>query len=400
MPLQATKTMDRWLLIASLFLLLLVTGCDDPDRRFDLNVPLHLANGLTEEQSESIDSTLTELFGIPNKPKLPEVGSLDQLLELASLEQAAGPVIAHEEGVTEGLYRRHCARCHGLSGDGMGPMARYQYPYPRDFRPGVFKWKSTYRDSKPTAADLDQLLEQGIPGTAMPSFRLVDKSEREILRQYVIYLAVRGQLERELVWFVAEELEPGELLDLSNAEQKSIVFDDLLVPIIESWLAAENQVVDLPQIGEADEASISAGRDLFHSPKAGCMNCHGQAGQGGITPADNLDLWAKELRQFSKLPGDKLQEALRKTFPLVEIEAPRLVDRLPHGGLESDHLFRRLHQGIAGAPMPAVGPRRPGEGSALSDTEIIQLVHYVRSIMMANMSGPVSQTISSEEANL
>ena len=98
------------------------------------------------------------------------------------------------------MYRRHCAHCHGISGDGAGPTASFLNPYPRDYRRGIFKFKSTPRTEPPTKEDLKRILHEGIAGTAMPSFKYLPNDELEALASYVRYLSVRGQVERLLVF--------------------------------------------------------------------------------------------------------------------------------------------------------------------------------------------------------
>ncbi len=41
------------------------------------------------------------------------------------------------------LYQRYCISCHGALGDGRGESAEWLSVKPRDFRQGVFKWRST-----------------------------------------------------------------------------------------------------------------------------------------------------------------------------------------------------------------------------------------------------------------
>ena len=94
-------------------------------------------------------------------------------------------------------YRIHCLHCHGVPGDGRGPTARWINPHPRDFRAGLFKFKSV--DSRitdsPSRADLLRTLRQGIEGTAMPSFGILDDDDLESIVSYVIHLSLRGQAE-------------------------------------------------------------------------------------------------------------------------------------------------------------------------------------------------------------
>ena len=86
-------------------------------------------------------------------------------------------------------------------------------PYPRDYRPGVFKFKSTYTAAEPTDDDLHTSSDDGVPGTAMPSFALLPPDEVEALVEYVKYLSIRGQMETALENHVADELDPDDKFD-------------------------------------------------------------------------------------------------------------------------------------------------------------------------------------------
>jgi mono/diheme cytochrome c family protein len=47
------------------------------------------------------------------------------------------------------------------------------------------------------------------------------------------------------------------------------------------------------------------------------------------------------------------------------------------GGRRPIDLYWRIHQGVAGSPMPAHGSPRPGISGTLTDEEIWQLADYV-----------------------
>ena len=364
-------------------------GCRERIVEFKPDAVLRTVNGLTAEQSASIDAALGDLFGTPDQPKLPaDLPRLVELCDQAALDQAAGPVASHEVGVVHGLYRRHCARCHGVTGDGRGPTALYQAPYPRDYRRGVFKWKSTYRDAAPTTADLDRVIEHGVPGTAMPSFRLVSQEERDILRQYVIYLAVRGQTERALVDFVANELPAHEPLAFEG-ELRDELIADYLAPIVDAWADAETLVVVPSPEPPASDADLLVGVEAFHGNIAGCAACHGPNGQGGAQGLANYqvdyDIWNRD--RVLPEPHEELWRVLERDLPVRQSTPRELVTPggaglvLPHGGASTDDLYRRLHQGIAGTPMPAYGSLRPGERGVLSEKEIWNLVHITKAWM-------------------
>ena len=113
--------------------------------------------------------------------------------DLERLAAAAGPVASDERGNARGLYRTHCVNCHGITGDGVGPTATFINPYPRDFRRGLYKFKSTPKGEKPTDEDLRLIIVNGIPGTAMPAYQALPDRDVLALVQYVRYLEPAGR---------------------------------------------------------------------------------------------------------------------------------------------------------------------------------------------------------------
>jgi len=84
------------------------------------------------------------------------------------------------------LYEKHCAECHGSSGQGDGPAAQLLMPRPRDFTGGKYKLRSTETGSIPTDDDLLRAVRQGLQGTSMPA---CDKLLSEVdIRAVVTYL--------------------------------------------------------------------------------------------------------------------------------------------------------------------------------------------------------------------
>ncbi len=157
------------------------------------------------------DSTwiVTKMFGTPDEPKIPAVAAADdQLSSIVSIDRltrASGP----KDADGRGLFRKHCTVCHGVTGNGRGPTAAVQVPYPRDYRMGIFKFKSTPRGIKPTRDDLARLIRNGIAGTAMNKIPELTDRDIEALVDYVIYLSWRGELERRLVDDAVNELDLG-----------------------------------------------------------------------------------------------------------------------------------------------------------------------------------------------
>ncbi len=165
MDLKSTK---RALVLVASAVALAGCGKSEPPP-FRLNMTNVVAKQIAPEHQQAIANILGAMFGTPDEPvALPETG-LDQ----KKLTMAAGPVWSDKAGSKHGLYRRHCVHCHGISGDGRGPTAAILNPYPRDYRPGVFKFKSTYTAAEPTNADLTKTLHEGIPGYGDAFVRVV-----------------------------------------------------------------------------------------------------------------------------------------------------------------------------------------------------------------------------------
>lgn len=209
-------------IVAILGLPLLLVGCagESAPEAFEPNLvhamKYELQNDLPMEQAIVDSSWVVEtMFGTPDQPRLPAVALEDEelatLVSMDHLTRASGP----EDAEGRGLYRLLCASCHGVSGNGRGPVGAAQVPYPRDYRMGVFKFKSTKRGAKPTKSDLTQLIKHGIPGTNMTSVQellALEKLKRgdaaswlpesisdedvAALVDYVIYLSWRGEHER------------------------------------------------------------------------------------------------------------------------------------------------------------------------------------------------------------
>ena len=192
--------------LASALLTVVLVGCGKSTvpARFEPNLvhtmKYQIKEGVPMDQtSKDAYWIVNEMFGTPDDPKLPDFVEEDEdlagLLSAENLQRAAGP----EDAEGRGLYRKHCVKCHGVSGDGRGPIAFVQNPYPRDYRKGVFKFKSTPLGAKPTKADLTRLIANGISGTSMVKIKELTDKDVAALVDYVIYLSWRGETERAVV---------------------------------------------------------------------------------------------------------------------------------------------------------------------------------------------------------
>lgn len=402
-----------------------------------------VAKQIAPEHQKAVANILGAMFGTPDQPfALPETG-LDQ----RQLAMAAGPVWSDEQGGKHGLYRRHCAHCHGISGDGLGPTAAILDPYPRDYRSGVFKFKSTYTAAQPTDDDLRRIIHDGIPSTAMPAFALLPPDEINALVEYVKYLSIRGQMEIALVGFIFDEgFEPEEPLDpAADPELNDIIVNDLLVGVMEGWESAAEQVI-LPEDAaippddrtpEQIAESAAKGRELFFSAtKGNCVKCHGPTGLGD-GQQDDFDNWNKANKQFiddtegpsglavevqelkqqlGQLKGEereaaaeelnqKVRELAERQKLVAHMLRPRnaiprnLRDGTYRGGRRPLDIFWRVSAGIAGTPMPASGPAGEGAQGTLTQEEIWHIVDYVHSLPYEPVNRPQRRPVNVEAVN-
>ena len=96
----------------------------------------------------------------------------------------------------ETVYKHMCIYCHGADGNGGGKATAYLYPWPRDFRTGVFKHRSTPSGSLPLDKDIYRTIMRGVPGSSMPSWQgALTEEEAWSVVQYVKGFSERFQLE-------------------------------------------------------------------------------------------------------------------------------------------------------------------------------------------------------------
>lgn len=160
------------------------------------------------------------------------------------------------------LYAVHCASCHGVKGDGQGPVASYLFPKPRDLTSGVFKYRTT-RGPIPSDIDILQTLKKGIPGSSMPGWDLLGTKEWGLILAYIKSFSPRFQ-----------EAQPGASFEVPPEPKVTL-------------------------------KSIQEGETLF--AEKGCVGCHGADGRGEGSVAMHLkDVWGDRV-----LPRD-LKKGLLK----------------------------------------------------------------------------------------
>jgi mono/diheme cytochrome c family protein len=285
--------------------------------------------------------------------------------------------MSDQTGVRHGLYRQHCAHCHGISGDGYGPTAAFLNPYPRDYRKGIFKFTSTEDGAKATREDLKRTIMQGIAGTAMPSFALLPEDEVDALVEYVKYLSIRGETEELLFDYVVNQGNPGPLT-------RDIVVNEAMLLSVNMWNAADSLVKHPPARPESagpidapTQQSLDLGRKLFaDAVKGQCIKCHGPTGLGDGGEI-RYDDWNKGKAQLIKNDRPELIAKLY-SLPIQVLQPRNLRMGVYRGGRRPVDVYRRIYAGIKGAEMPALGATATKPG--LSNEEIWGLVDYVRSL--------------------
>ncbi len=379
-------------------LLLVMGGCGMSRYDFEPNrVYLRSQENITRAelspvQQQDIQDILEFWFGTPDEPRIPSLVDvpMDDLLDLDLLHAAAGPVGSEEDGTNFGVYRRNCAVCHGITGDGIGPAGAFLNPYARDFRRGLFKYTSTLGPmTPPSDRDLRLLLERGMPGTSMPSYRLLADRDLDALVQYVKYLAIRGSVERALIVESVDELIDAEdrLVDVAfdqdspeRIAQALAELTPLISFVARPWLEAANRVVEVPPRPADWDSSeaIDRGRALFVGQVANCATCHGNDGRGDVETVD-YDDWTKEY--FDPQNPRRVREylALGALKPR-EIVTRNLRWGIFQGGSEPEDLYQRIYHGIPGTPMPAA-PMKDADAPAtdlrLTSDDLWDLVAYV-----------------------
>lgn len=164
------------------------------------------------------------------------------------------------------VYAANCAMCHGGHGDGNGMAAHMFRVQPRDFRRGLFKFRSTPSGSLPTDADLVRTVTEGLRWTAMVGRADLSEADRRAVIEYVKTFSPR---------FGAERPAP---------------------PV----------GVPPPPVKSAD--LVDRGRRLYR--EAECARCHGERGRGDGPAAQGMkDDWGRPTR-----PTDLTWRPLKRGF--------------------------------------------------------------------------------------
>ena len=223
------------------------------------------------------------------------------------LDVSHGPTLSDERPTTQvastpqvisqgkRIYKQYCWPCHGLHGEGNGPVADTLNPRPRDFTQAHFKIRSTSYGKLPTDADLFRTISRGIPGTAMPSWK--------------------HRLTEEDRWAVLHYLK---------------TFSETFTQSQPTSVQVEEEPPNTPE-------SLAKGNELFHG-KGQCVNCHGPNGRGN-GPFTTIPGFLRDARGDPTMPRNLTKGWTYK------------------GGNTVKDIYLRLATGLNGTPMsPSMAP--------------------------------------------
>jgi mono/diheme cytochrome c family protein len=175
------------------------------------------------------------------------------VLPPSPLAPRPSPLGAQSAAPGKANYDKWCAGCHGDTGAGDGSAASYMLPRPRDFTKGVYQIRTTASGELPTDDDLRRVIDEGMPGTAMPGWKSrLNERERDAVIAYI----------KSFSAFFA---------------------------------GAAPTVVDLGDAKGGGGDAIAQGRETYR--KLECWKCHGDEGRGDGTSAPTLkDDWDHPIR--------------------------------------------------------------------------------------------------------
>jgi len=151
------------------------------------------------------------------------------------------------------VFQQNCVICHGALGDGRGMAGMMVRTKPRDFRPGIFKFRSTPTGSLPTDEDLFETISQGLRGTGMIAQADLPEPQRWAVVEYLKTFSERFQREKP------------------------------------------QPPITIPEPPPRTPELIAKGREIYQ--KAECFKCHGTEGRGdGPSATDQKDDWGYPIR--------------------------------------------------------------------------------------------------------
>jgi mono/diheme cytochrome c family protein len=295
--------------------------------------PPHLApeEGLLHER-------LATLFGEPSAPRAP-AGFAGTGLPPPGAAGDARLITGHA------VWRTQCLQCHGPAGGADTATAALLNPRPRDFGRGIVKFTGTPANSPPRREDVERSVRRGLPNTAMNGFDALPEAALQSVVDFTWWLLIRGA-----VWNAARvRMQSGSTADAALAAAAEAV--------AAAWDSARALPLEVPPAPPDSPAARARGAALFDDPLSGCATCHAADG-GGRGPL----VWSAGEKRWL------LTDAWG-----IPAQPRDLRKGQYHGGNRPEDLFRRIHAGVKGTPMP-------GAGARLTPEQIWDLVAHLRTL--------------------
>lgn len=265
-------------------------------------------------------------------PALVALALLFGTARLSAQEAAAGGAGSAEGKV---VYDKWCAGCHGVDGRGEGPGAARMLPRPRDFTRAQYQIRTTGSGELPTDADIRRIIDDGMPGTAMPGWsELLTEEERD---QLVAYLKSFSRF-------------------FNNAQPPALV-----------------EFSDAPG---ASEERIAEGRRIYEQIE--CAKCHGNAGRADGPSAPTLDddtgfpIYPANLHQNWEFNGGGTVEDIyqRLRTGLDGTPMPTFDDLIASNVLTDDQLWSLAHYVRSLSPEDPPATREVITAALLTEGEL------------------------------
>ncbi|MBS1902578.1 MAG: c-type cytochrome [Bacteroidetes bacterium] len=190
------------------------------------------------------------------------------------------------------VYRQQCTPCHGVNGDGKGFLAAgFEVP-PRDFRLGLYKFRSTVGGAFPTMGDLEHIIRVGVNGGTMPAW--------------------------------------GEFLTPEQIHNVAVYLVTFSERFLDAWNARkEPEVLKIPPVPSNLASMVEQGKQVFAQMQ--CAKCHGESGAGnGPSSVGLKDTWEQPIRT-----ADLTYKWQFKN------------------GHRPEDIYRTFNAGLNGTPMPS-----------------------------------------------
>lgn len=232
------------------------------------------------------------------------------------------------------VYRRTCASCHGIDGNGL-TSAKNGDVQPRNFKRGAFKFVSTPDNGLPTDEDLVRTVKNGLKGTQMQGFPDLMDDEVLAVTQYIKTFSPRWR--REAVTKV--------------------------VPIApDPWSAGRRQ------------EAIARGRLVYHG-LAMCWTCHPAYAKEDelLSMARAMDVERKQVPRRSIPLRSDLDQPARVETEYGKLLPPDFLGDTLRAARGVNDLYRAIAAGIGGTPMPTWYNK-------LSVQDLWAVVYYVREL--------------------